>query len=145
MRMANAHTNTFVLGLVQMRCEADPSANLERALSAIHRAARNGAEIICLQELFRSPYFCQRHDPALFDLAEPIPGPTSEKLARAAREAGAVVVGSLFERRSSGLYHNTAAVFDADGSLLGLYRKTHIPDDPLYFEKYYFTPGDLGY
>jgi N-carbamoylputrescine amidase len=143
--MTASNASTFTLGLVQMRCEADPEANLERALTAIHRAADKGAQIVCLQELFRSPYFCQRQDLALFDLAEPIPGPSSEKLARAARATGTVVVASLFERRSPGLYHNTAAVFDADGSLRGLYRKTHIPDDPLYFEKYYFTPGDLGF
>ncbi|HTU89333.1 MAG TPA: carbon-nitrogen hydrolase [Gemmataceae bacterium] len=143
--MANAQANTFTLGLIQMRCEADLEANLERALTAIHRAARNGAEIICLQELFRSPYFCQQHDPALFELAEPIPGPTSERLAEAARETGTAIAASLFERRASGVYHNTAVVFDADGSLCGLYRKMHIPDDPLYFEKYYFTPGDTGF
>jgi N-carbamoylputrescine amidase len=143
--MCTPRADSFTLGLVQMRCEANPDANLERALSGIQQAARGGAQIVCLQELFRSPYFCQRQDPALFDLAEPIPGPSSEQLARAAREAGTVVVASLFERRGPGLYHNTAAVFDADGSLLGLYRKTHIPDDPLYFEKYYFTPGDLGF
>jgi len=143
--MANANANTFTLGLVQMRCEPDPAANLDRALSAIQRAAHNGAEIICLQELFRTPYFCQRQDPALFDLAEPIPGPTSERLARTARETGTVLVASLFERRTAGVYHNTAVVFDADGSTAGLYRKMHIPDDPLYFEKYYFTPGDSGF
>jgi N-carbamoylputrescine amidase len=143
--MPTPAADTFTLGLVQMRCEDDQAANLERALSAIHRAAKNGAEIICLQELFRSPYFCQRQDPALFDLAEPIPGPTSERLAQAARETGAVIVASLFERRTAGVYHNTAVVFDADGSLAGLYRKMHIPDDPLYFEKYYFTPGDVGF
>lgn len=143
--MNTASANTFTLGLVQMRCEADPAANVERAISAIHRAAKNGAEIICLQELFRTPYFCQRQDPSVFDLAEPIPGPTSELLARTARDTGTVVVGSLFERRTAGVYHNTAVVFDADGSLLGLYRKMHIPDDPLYYEKYYFTPGDLGF
>jgi N-carbamoylputrescine amidase len=143
--MPTTQANTITLGLVQMRCEPDPSANLERALSGIHRAAANGAEIICLQELFRSPYFCQRQDPALFDLAEPIPGPTTERLARAARETGTVIVASLFERRTPGVYHNTAVVFDADGSLAGLYRKMHIPDDPLYFEKYYFTPGDTGF
>ncbi len=143
--MNSADPNTFTLGLIQMRCETDPAVNLDRALSAIHRAARNGAQIICLQELFRSHYFCQRQDPALFDLAEPIPGPTTERLATTARETETVIVASLFERRSSGVYHNTAAVFDADGSLIGLYRKMHIPDDPLYFEKYYFTPGDLGF
>ncbi|HEY7154286.1 MAG TPA: carbon-nitrogen hydrolase [Gemmataceae bacterium] len=143
--MANTQADVFTLGLVQMHCEPNPVANLERALSAIHRAARNGAEIICLQELFRTPYFCQRQDPALFDLAEPIPGPTSERLARAARETKTVLVASLFERRAAGVYHNTAVVFDADGGTVGLYRKMHIPDDPLYFEKYYFTPGDSGF
>jgi len=143
--MPTAQANTVTLGLVQMRCDPDASANVERALSGIHRAASNGAEIICLQELFRSPYFCQRQDPALFDLAEPIPGPTTERLARAARETGTAIVASLFERRTPGVYHNTAVVFDADGSLAGLYRKMHIPDDPLYFEKYYFTPGDTGF
>ncbi len=143
--MATAQANSFTLGLLQMRCEADPSVNLERAVTAIHRAARNGAEIICLQELFQSPYFCQQHDPALFELAEPIPGLSSERLAEAARETETVVVASLFERRAPGVYHNTAVVFDADGSLCGLYRKMHIPDDPLYYEKYYFTPGDSGF
>ena len=138
-------SDTFTLGLIQMRCEPSPAANLDKAVSAIHKAAAAGAQIICLPELFRSPYFCQHQDPALFDLAEPIPGPSTERLATAAKEAGAVVVGSLFERRAPGLYHNTAVVFDADGALLGLYRKMHIPDDPLYFEKYYFTPGDIGF
>ncbi len=143
--MANSDANTFTLGLVQMRCEADPAANLERALSAVYRAARNGAQIICLQELFRYPYFCQRHDPALFELAEPIPGPSTQRLAKAASETEAVIVASVFERRAPGVYHNTAVVFDADGSQCGLYRKMHIPHDPLYYEKYYFTPGDTGF
>jgi N-carbamoylputrescine amidase len=143
--MTNTIADTFTLGLVQMRCEPERAANLERTLSAIHRAARNGAQIICLQELFRSPYFCQRQDPSLFDLAETIPGPTTERLAQAARETGAVLAASLFERRTAGVYHNTAVVFDADGRMCGLYRKMHIPDDPLYFEKYYFTPGDTGF
>jgi N-carbamoylputrescine amidase len=143
--MNNPDPNTFTLGLVQMRCEADPDANVEKAVTAVRRAAENGAQIVCLPELFRTPYFCQRQDPAVFDLAEPIPGPTSERLAEAARQAQAVVAGSLFERRGPGLYHNTAVVFDADGSLAGIYRKMHIPDDPLYFEKYYFAPGDLGF
>ena len=143
--MTAPSSDTFTLGLVQMRCEESTAANLDKAVSAIHKAATAGAQIVCLPELFRSPYFCQRQDPALFDLAEPIPGPSTERLARAARETGAVVVGSLFERRAPGLYHNTAVVFDADGSWLGLYRKMHIPDDPLYYEKYYFTPGDLGF
>jgi N-carbamoylputrescine amidase len=128
-----------------MRCGPDPAVNLDKAVERIGQAAAAGGQIICLPELFRSPYFCQRQDPSVFDLAEPIPGPSTERLGRAAREAGAVVVGSLFERRAAGVYHNTAVVLDADGRLLGLYRKMHIPDDPLYFEKYYFTPGDLGF
>ncbi len=138
-------SDTFTLGLIQMRCEASPALNIEKAVSAVHKAAAAGGQIVCLPELFTSQYFCQRQDPALFDLAEPIPGPSTERLARAAREAGVVVVGSLFERRAPGVYHNTAVVFDADGAWLGLYRKMHIPDDPLYFEKYYFTPGDNGF
>jgi len=128
-----------------MSCAARLEVNLTRALEKIAAAARGGAQVICLPELFRSQYFCQREDAALFDLAEPIPGPTTEALSAAAREHGVVIVGSLFERRAPGVYHNTAAVFDADGRLTGLYRKTHIPDDPLYYEKFYFTPGDLGY
>ncbi|HBI46240.1 MAG TPA: acyltransferase [Planctomycetales bacterium] len=138
-------SDTFTLGLIQMRCESSPAANLDKAVSAIHKAAAAGAQIVCLPELFTSQYFCQRQDPALFDLAEPIPGPSTERLSQAARETGAVVVGSLFERRAPGVYHNTAVVFDADGAFLGIYRKMHIPDDPLYFEKYYFTPGDTGF
>ena len=138
-------SDTFILGLIQMRCESSPVANLDKAVAAVHKAAASGAQIVCLPELFASEYFCQRQDPALFDLAEPIPGPSTERLSRAAREAGAVVVGSLFERRAPGVYHNTAVVFDADGAFLGIYRKMHIPDDPLYFEKYYFTPGDTGF
>lgn len=133
------------MGLVQMRCEATPAANLDKAASLIQQAADKGARIICLQELFRTPYFCQRQDPAIFDLAEPIPGPTTERLGEVARQTGTVVIASIFERRTAGVYHNTAAVLDADGTLLGLYRKMHIPDDPLYFEKYYFTPGDIGF
>jgi N-carbamoylputrescine amidase len=136
---------SFIVGLVQMRCDADPEVNLERAAGRIREAAARGAQIVCLQELFRSHYFCQREDAALFDLAEPIPGPATERLGQVAREAGVVVVASLFERRAAGLYHNTAAVLDADGHLLGIYRKMHIPDDPLFYEKYYFTPGDIGF
>ncbi len=136
---------SFRIGLVQMHCGSDPAANLERALTGIHRAASEGAQIVCLQELFQSLYFCQKQDASLFDLAEPIPGPATERLAKAARQTGTVVIGSLFEARAPGVYHNTAVVLDADGTLLGLYRKMHIPDDPLYFEKYYFTPGDLGF
>jgi N-carbamoylputrescine amidase len=137
--------DTFTLGLVQMRCEADPAVNLDRAVTGIHRAAKGGADIVCLQELFRSPYFCQVQRPDVFDLAEPIPGPTTQRLSQAAAETGTVVVASVFERRAPGLHHNTAVVFDADGTLLGLYRKMHIPDDPLFYEKYYFSPGDLGF
>jgi N-carbamoylputrescine amidase len=140
-----APPDTFTLGLVQMSCGTDPEGNLKIAVARIREAAASGAQIVCLQELFRSQYFCQCQDPALFDLAEPIPGPSTEQLARTARETGTVVVASLFERRAAGVYHNTAAILDADGSLLGLYRKMHIPDDPLYYEKYYFTPGDLGF
>jgi len=136
---------TFTLGLIQMQCEEDARANLDKAVARIRQAASAGAQIICLQELFRTPYFCQREDPSLFDLAEPIPGPSTERLAGVARETGTVVVASLFEHRAAGVCHNTAAVLDADGSLRGIYRKMHIPDDPLYYEKYYFTPGDLGF
>ena len=135
----------FSIGLVQMRMGSDPTANLDRAVSRIREAARRGARVVCLPELFRTPYFCQREDAALFDLAEPIPGPTSDALAKIARELGVVVVASLFERRAAGVYHNTAVVLDADGTERGRYRKMHIPDDPLYYEKFYFTPGDLGF
>jgi N-carbamoylputrescine amidase len=135
----------FTVGLVQMRCAADPEINLNRAIDGVRRAAAAGGQIVCLPELFRSPYFCQRQDPSVFDLAEPIPGPSTERLGRVARETGTAIVASLFERRTAGVYHNTAAVLDADGRLLGTYRKMHIPDDPLYYEKYYFTPGDLGF
>jgi N-carbamoylputrescine amidase len=141
----SAIPSAFTVGLVQMRCEADPAVNLRRAIEKIHDAARQGAQVICLPELFRSQYFCQRQSPDLFDLAEPIPGPSTEALSRAAKETQTVVIGSLFEARTGGLYHNTAVVFDADGVFLGRYRKMHIPDDPLYFEKYYFRPGDLGF
>jgi N-carbamoylputrescine amidase len=128
-----------------MRCAADPEVNHETAVSRIREAAARGAQIVCLPELFRSHYFCQREDAALFDLAEPIPGPSTERLGRVAKDLGVVLVTSLFERRAAGVYHNTAAVLDADGRLLGVYRKMHIPDDPLYYEKYYFTPGDVGF
>jgi N-carbamoylputrescine amidase len=135
----------FTVGLVQMRCEAAAEANMEKALGRVRQAAEAGVQIICLPELFRSQYFCQREDAKLFDLAEPIPGPSTERLAQVARSTGTVVIASLFERRTAGVYHNTAAVIDADGKLLGIYRKMHIPDDPLYYEKYYFTPGDTGF
>ena len=135
----------FRIGLVQMRVGSDPAGNVEAAIARIREGAAGGAQVVCLPELFRTPYFCQREDPALFDLAEPIPGPTSDALARIAREVGVVIVASLFERRAAGVYHNTAVVLDADGALRGRYRKMHIPDDPLYYEKFYFTPGDLGF
>lgn len=133
------------LGLVQMSCTADVNGNLKKAIGGIEEAAAKGASIICLQELFRSLYFCQSEDASRFDLAEPIPGPTTEALAAAASRHGVAIVGSLFERRAAGLYHNTAVMFERDGSISGVYRKMHIPDDPLYYEKYYFTPGDLGF
>jgi N-carbamoylputrescine amidase len=133
------------LGLLQHACSADPAANTEKALALAERAARAGANIVCTQELFRSPYFCQSEDYGAFALAEPVPGPTTAAFQALARARGIVVVVSLFERRAPGLYHNTAAVIDADGSLLGVYRKMHIPDDPLYYEKFYFTPGDTGF
>jgi len=140
-----APPQTLTLGLVQMRCSTDPRDNLERAVARVREAAKAGAQVVCLPELFRSQYFCQTEDHANFDLAEPIPGPSTEALGRVAKEARVVVVGSLFERRAAGVYHNTAVVLDADGTLKGRYRKMHIPDDPLYYEKYYFTPGDLGF
>jgi N-carbamoylputrescine amidase len=136
---------TFQFALIQMRCSTDLDDNLRRAVERLREAAKLGAQAACLPELFRSQYFCQTEDPATFDLAEPVPGPTTEALADVARQTGMVVVGSVFERRAAGLYHNTAVVLDADGSLSGIYRKMHIPDDPLYYEKYYFTPGDLGF
>jgi len=135
----------FKVGLVQMAMSPDPRENLDRAVGRVKDARRAGADVVCLPELFRSQYFCQREDPSLFDLAEPVPGPTTEALGRAAKEAGAVVVAPIFERRAPGLYHNSAAVIDASGEVLGLYRKMHIPDDPAFYEKFYFTPGDLGF
>lgn len=128
-----------------MSMTPDPEVNLNHAVELLRDAARNGARIAVLPELFRSQYFCQREDHALFSLAEPIPGPTTERLATVAKEAGMAVLAPVFERRAPGLYHNSAAVIDSDGRLLGVYRKMHIPDDPLYFEKFYFTPGDLGF
>jgi len=135
----------FQVGLVQMSATSDPESNLRHALDLVRQAAARGAGIVCLPELFQTQYFCQREEAALFDLAEPIPGPTTARLSALAQELHIVLIASLFERRAAGVYHNTATIFDADGSLLGLYRKMHIPDDPLYYEKYYFTPGDLGF
>src|SRR5260370_140116 len=135
----------LTIGLLQRTCSTDPAANLARTIEAIREAAKRGAQIVCLEELFRSQYFCREENADLFELAEPIPGPTTEALGKLARDLGIVVVASIFERRAAGLYHNTAGVLDADGALIGLYRKMHIPDDPLYYEKFYFTPGDLGF
>ena len=135
----------FKVGLVQMSMTSDPEENLKRAIERVREAAGRGAQIVCLPELFQTQYFCQREDAALFDLAETIPGPTSAKLAEVAKQSKIVLIASLFEKRAAGVYHNTAAMFDTDGTLRGLYRKMHIPDDPLYYEKYYFTPGDLGF
>lgn len=133
------------LGLIQMSCSPDPSANTKKTFSRIEQAAESGAKIICTQELFQSQYFCQVEDHKYFKLAEPIPGPTTKALQKIAKKHKVVIVASMFEKRASGIYHNTAAIIDADGSYMGSYRKMHIPDDPLYYEKFYFTPGDLGF
>jgi N-carbamoylputrescine amidase len=133
------------VGLIQMRCSADPAENLAQALTQVDAAARRGARIVCLPELFRSRYFCQTEDPAHFELAEPIPGPSTEALAKAASSHQIALVAPLFERRTEGVYHNTAVILDEGGIEAGRYRKMHIPDDPLYLEKFYFTPGDLGF
>ena len=135
----------LTVGLLQLKCSTDPAANLARTIEAMREAAKRGAQIVCLEELFRSQYFCREENPDNFDLAESIPGPTTEALSKLARQLEIVIIASIFERRAAGLYHNTAAVLDANGALLGLYRKMHIPDDPLYYEKFYFTPGDLGF
>ena len=133
------------IGLIQSACSANPEANLKKTLALAERAARQGAQIICTQELFRSQYFCQSEDFKNFELAEKIPGPTTDAFCKLAKKHKVVIIASLFEKRAAGVYHNTAAVIDADGSLLGIYRKMHIPDDPLYYEKFYFTPGDTGF
>lgn len=133
------------LGLIQMSCGRDPESNVEKVLGRIGVAAKKGVQIVCLQELFRSQYFCQSEDQRNFKLAESIPGPTTDRLSRLAKQKELVIVASVFEKRSAGIYHNTAVVIDADGSIAGKYRKMHIPDDPLYYEKFYFTPGDLGF
>src|SRR5208282_1335734 len=149
----------FVVGLIQMRSSALPGStnrrpgspsldrevNLERASAKIREAARRGAQIVCMHELFRDEYFCRKEDAALFDLAEPVPGPATDVLSKVAKKNKVAIVASLFERRAPGIYHNTCAAIDADGAFLGKYRKMHIPDDPLYYEKFYFTPGDLGF
>ena len=135
----------YITGLVQMSCSPSPDENLQKAAALVEDAAQRGAEIVCLPELFRSQYFCQREDAGLFDLAETVPGPTTETLGKVAKARGVVIVAPLFERRAPGVYHNSAAVIDASGEVVGLYRKMHIPDDPAYYEKFYFTPGDLGF
>jgi len=136
---------SYKVGLVQMKCGPDPEQNLEHAMEMVREAAGKGANVVCLPELFMTQYFCQREDHSFFDLAEPIPGPTSTRLSQLARQQGVVLIASLFEKRAPGIYHNTAAIFEKDGAMVGIYRKMHIPDDPLYYEKFYFTPGDLGF
>jgi N-carbamoylputrescine amidase len=143
--MKRAAASTVKLGLIQTSVSAHPDANLKKTLALAERAAKAGAKIICTQELFRSQYFCQSEDHKNFSLAEKIPGPSTDAFCRLAKKHKVVIIASLFEKRAPGVYHNTAAVIDADGSLLGSYRKMHIPDDPLYYEKFYFTPGDLGF
>jgi len=133
------------LGLVQMRCSIDPSENVDKAESMIRTAASDGAKIICLQEIFNTIYFCQAEDHKYFEFAEQIPGPTTERLGKVAAELNVVIIAPIFERRAAGIYHNSAAIIDADGRCIGKYRKMHIPDDPLFYEKFYFTPGDLGF
>ncbi len=133
------------IGLIQMSCSADSKDNLERAVEKVNKAAKGGAQIICLPELFRSQYFCQQEDAALFDLAESVPGPSTERLGKLAKSNRITILVSLFERRTAGIYHNSIAVFDERGEMAGLYRKMHIPDDPAYYEKFYFTPGDRGF
>jgi N-carbamoylputrescine amidase len=137
--------DTFRIAAIQMRMVPEKEANLAKAETMIAEAAQHGAQVVCLPELFTGFYFCQKEDPSLFDLAEPIPGPSSDRLSAAAKKHGIVVIGSLFEKRMPGVYHNTATIHDTIGEPLGIYRKMHIPDDPLYLEKYYFTPGDLGF
>jgi len=143
--MKRPASSELKLGLIQTSVSANPDANLKQTVALIERAAKSGAKIICTQELFRSQYFCQSEDHANFKLAEKIPGPSTDAFCKLAKKLKVVIIASLFEKRASGVYHNTAAVIDADGSLLGIYRKMHIPDDPLYYEKFYFTPGDLGF
>ena len=139
------NSRVVTLGLLQHACSAEPASNLDVCLAAVESAARAGAQIICTQELFRSYYFCQNEDHRWFELAERIPGPSTTAFQALAKKHGVVIIASLFEKRAAGLYHNTAVIIDADGSLLGIYRKMHIPDDPLFYEKFYFTPGDTGF
>ncbi len=145
MKSKSKSAREVVLGLVQMTCSETPKENLDKAIARMIAAARDGAQVVCLQELFRSRYFCQKEDVALFKLAERIPGPTVNALAKVAKDKKIAIVASLFEKRTEGLYHNTAVILDESGKVAGKYRKMHIPDDPLYYEKFYFTPGDLGF
>jgi len=140
-----ANPQRFQVALVQMACAPDPDENLRHAAARVEEAAERGAQVVCLPELFRSQYFCQREDHAAFDLAESVPGLTTETLGKLAKKLNVVIIAPVFERRAAGLYHNSAAVIDATGAMVGLYRKMHIPDDPAYYEKFYFTPGDLGF
>ncbi len=140
-----SEADKLTIGLVQMSCAADPRVNLDKAVARVEEAAARGAQVVCLQELFGSLYFCQTEDAAKFELAEPIPGPATQALGRVAAARKIVIIASLFERRAAGVYHNTAAIIDASGEICGRYRKMHIPDDPRYYEKFYFTPGDLGF
>ena len=139
------HRKPYTIGIIQMKMDAAPEKNMARAEQLLREAKAKGVEVACLPELFRSPYFCQSEDHDYYNLAEPIPGPSTEAMSKLAKELGMVIVASLFERRMAGMYHNTVVVLDADGANLGIYRKMHIPDDPRYYEKFYFTPGDLGF
>jgi N-carbamoylputrescine amidase len=143
--MTEERSKNFRVGLVQMRMSPDPHENVARAAKKVEEAGRAGADVVCLPELYRSPYFCQREDATLFDLAESVPGPSTEAMTAVAKRAGVAVVVPIFEKRAPGLYHNSVVVIDQDGASRGLYRKMHIPDDPAFYEKYYFTPGDLGF
>ena len=143
--MPKAKSRIVKVGLIQTACAESPAANLKKTLAQVTKLAQSGAQIICTQELFRSQYFCQSEDHKNFDLAETIPGPSTDAFQKLAKKHAVVIIASLFEKRAAGVYHNTAAIIDADGSFLGIYRKMHIPDDPLFYEKFYFTPGDLGF
>jgi N-carbamoylputrescine amidase len=145
MSTSTSQPKSFRVGLVQMGMTADLDDNVRRAAAKVEEAAAKGAEVVCLPELYRSPYFCQKEDQALFDLAEPVPGPSTVAMSAAARKAKVAVVVPLFERRAPGLYHNSAVIIDENGEIRGMYRKMHIPDDPAFYEKFYFTPGDLGF
>lgn len=143
--MPASHDLTFRVGLIQTTSSPDAQANTHKTVELVREAARRGAQIVCLQEMYRSPYFCREENADLFDWAETVPGPSTEALSKVAKEHEVVVIVPIFEKRATGLYHNSAVILDADGSTLGLYRKMHIPDDPLFYEKFYFTPGDLGF